>query len=52
MFEQNYHIPVPTGTLYTNYVDGFFGFVKQALIDTINKTETETATTEENIKDA
>lgn len=52
MFEQNYHIPVPTGTLYANYVDAFFGFVKQALIDTINKTETETVTTEENIKDA
>lgn len=52
MFEQNYHIPVPTGTLYTNYVDAFFGFAKQALIDTINKTETETSTTTENTKDA
>lgn len=39
MFEQNYHIPVPTGTICTEYVDAFFGFVKQALIDTITKTE-------------
>ncbi len=39
MFEQNYHIPVPTGAICSEYVDAFFGFVKQALIDTINKTE-------------
>ena len=52
MFEQNYHIPVPTGSLYTSYVDAFFGFVKQALIDTIDKTEAETKKTEEDNKDA
>ena len=47
MFEQNYHIPVPTGSIYTEYVDAFFGFVKQALIDTINKTEETTNPTED-----
>jgi len=52
MFEQNYHIPVPTGSLYASYVDAFFGFVKQALIDTIDKTEAETKKTEEDNKDA
>lgn len=39
MFEQNYHIPVPTGVLYKNYVDSFFEFVKKALVDTIENTE-------------
>lgn len=48
MFEQNYHIPVPTGVLYGDYVDSFFAFIKEAIIDTINKTDDKTQDTKDN----
>jgi hypothetical protein len=47
MFEQNYHIPVPTGVVYGDYVDSFFGFIKEAIIDTINKTDNRTQDTKD-----
>jgi hypothetical protein len=47
MFEQNYHIPVPTGVLYGDYVDSFFSFIKEAIIDTINKTDNRTQDTKD-----
>lgn len=47
MFEQNYHIPVPTGAIYGDYVDSFFSFIKEAIIDTINKTDNKTQDTKD-----
>ena len=47
MFEQNYHIPVPTGVVYGDYVDSFFGFIKTAIIDTITKTDDKTQDTKD-----
>lgn len=52
MFEQNYHIPVPTGSLYASYVDAFFDFIKEALVDTINRTEEATNKSSEDNKNA
>lgn len=42
MFEQNYHIPVPIGTVAKDYVDAFFDFIKQQIIDGIDAADKKT----------
>lgn len=47
MFEQNYHIPIPVGSLCTDYVDAFFDFIKKQMIDAIAAADEKTQGTKE-----